>query len=252
MQHVFFNDIGDYMKYAFLRGLAGETGPFTADPWQLAVVWYLNVGHGTTQSHLSAPDKFRGLDSALCDGLIAVEDDIDRAHLARFEQAGLLPDDTIYVSTPMPSGKKRAAWFEDARAASRACPLVFLDPDNGVATATKVANGRGAGLKHTDPGEIIELLADGHLVVVFHERPHQPNYSSADLIGQITELAAATGTHLEGATAVISRVRRQRYFACFAATDTQLERASEVAQWFVAQAAATPGLSGKVAVDYPL
>ena len=179
MRDVYLNDIGDYVKYALLRELSGaDVG--TAGTGQLGVLWDLTVHEETTndgchRGYLDRPD-FAPLDPALFSQMHSreqgVADGVLRHGVSLLEQGGpaegYLPGARLH-SLPLekitgPAAKVRGLrhvareeWWGSARRAVLGCPVVFLDPDNGV-RPLGVDDGHRDEPKYCRRGEVVELI----------------------------------------------------------------------------------------------
>ena len=128
MQDRYTGDIGDFGKYALLRGL-------TADGLRLGVLWYLNDlqehnrdGGFVEYAHL------KDCDPDLYDKLDAIRK--RTRGVAAVKASDILPAQTDYHSKPLDDGSSREKWFKDAKTEIAGSELVFVDPDTGIAPAS--------------------------------------------------------------------------------------------------------------------
>ena len=147
VQNRYTGDVGDFGKYGLLRILAGGPGE---QRLRLGVVWWLvpSESHnedGRYVQYLDAAHEewFRACDPELYDGL---------RQLVRHG--------------PREVAAVRDEWCNDAQQTTEGCDLVFLDPDNGLATKRMW---RGSNdLKHVFTEEIAPYVDRGQSVVVYH------------------------------------------------------------------------------------
>lgn len=130
MQECFLGDIGDYLKYGFLRALVGYQ---TTGVLRLGVVWYAVRTSGTranSRFRYLDDETFLRYDPELFQSMRRV-----REQGAKFEdvpQLGILPLDTVYVSDEVQSASTRGKWIEQILPRLHERQLVYLDPDNGI------------------------------------------------------------------------------------------------------------------------
>lgn len=145
MQEKYVGDTPDFGKYALLRALCDPHDDHP--PLRLGVNWYLSIGHevdhasnndGEKRHHAKMPERFRGVDDDLWERLNNFQERENRT-IAGIEQAGILPQGTLFHSTPLslashPREKKpevRRQWVEQGVLQLADADIVFVDPDNG-------------------------------------------------------------------------------------------------------------------------
>ena len=177
VQNRYTGDVGDFGKYGLLRILAGGPGE---QRLRLGVVWWLvpSESHnedGRYVQYLDAAheERFRACDPELYDGLRQLVRHGPR-EVAAVREMGLLPGKTVffdrllsYEGVPRDECLPvRDEWCNDAQQTTEGCDLVFLDPDNGLATKRMW---RGSNdLKHVFTEEIAPYVDRGQSVVVYH------------------------------------------------------------------------------------
>lgn len=195
MRHNYVGDEGDYAKYALLQRLCEETGLL------LGVNWYLTEdgdkpSDGLKRRHLTDVESWEPLDPALLGRLrAAVGVPLPELHLRLIEDGAVLPDGTVFFRQPVPGtacparerAARRAAWHREALEALSAAGIVFLDPDNGLASAA-VKSGSAGTRKHAIAAEISDYLQRGQAVVCYQ---HQPRVRWPDLLRRIQAQLAA-------------------------------------------------------------
>ena len=185
MQDRYAGDIGDFLKYGFLRWLTAAVGE--QPPLSLGVVWYLtpDESHNADGKHVSylqpgnrAGEQLRTLDPDLHDRLAVVVND-DRS-VAAVERSGALPVGSSTFAPPLSfadlgtsdrEGRlaRRRRWLDDALAATEGCDVVFADPDNGIRRADHgTPHHRNRSEKHAYVDELAEFAGRGQCLVVYH------------------------------------------------------------------------------------
>jgi hypothetical protein len=171
MKDQYVGDINDYLKYSFLRALAGVTS-FGC----LGMVWMLTPSDGRNDgrrlSYLHQPMRFRRLDPLVFDLLSDIVSRNVRTVCA-VEEAGFLGS-AKFVSEIIPDDAAgRQLYFRQARCAVRGCGLVFFDPDNGLGVASVRKGGRNSS-KYLYWDEIADTFGRGHSVIVYQHFPRRP------------------------------------------------------------------------------
>ena len=190
MQDRYTGDIGDFGKYGLLRSL---TSPETGDPPRLGIVWYLTPGENqspdgqhTGYLHLEERKRqhFTACDEELYLALQGLVDTGNRSVNA-VQESGILPEETLYHSETLAlnnpkrnRGKtvreaqrekreKRESWNQAALEKTKGCDIVFLDPDNGLETASAGPN-TPLGAKYAFHTELESYLNRGQSLVIHH------------------------------------------------------------------------------------
>ena len=182
MQDRYAGDIGDFGKYGLLRALCG-------DDLRLGVLWYAfegdrkqapNDGRHTSYLHSEVGGEFEECDPEL----FATMQDIvcgKKRSIREIERSGALPSDAICFSDPLPFREIRArkaralarhAWLEAAQRAVAGVSVVFVDPDNGIETAS-VGRLTVRGPKYVYYDDLNELLDGKRSLVVYHHLGRQ-------------------------------------------------------------------------------
>jgi len=193
MQHRYTADVGDYGKYGLLRAIAG-VHPATPSRLALGVVWYLTdavmeqgdpAGDGKHVTYLQPrqASRFRPCDPALYDAMGAIIEARDRRVAAVREREVLGVDATYYearIHTPAPTQRReerltaRATWLDGAVRAVSDSDIVFVDPDNGVETASVQVHQRN-GPKYAYLEELRQLAGGERSLVVYHHLSRNGN-----------------------------------------------------------------------------
>jgi hypothetical protein len=179
MQDRYVGDIGDFGKFGLLRAL------FPCRDWRLGLVWYLvpNEVHNADGRHteyLDKPAEFRGCDPDLFDKisrLVAIKP----RTVAAINVATLFGPETVSfserlsfqgISANSQAGRDRRKqvrkeWLGNAAKAIKDCQAVFLDPDNGLETAsTRSYEKKGPKFSYFD--EVAALASAERVCVIYH------------------------------------------------------------------------------------
>ena len=171
MQNKYVGDIGDFGKYGLLREIFGRPEePGTGCGLTLGVAWYLcpdekGKPDGKFIDYLcSTSDKHKELekcDSVLYSVLRRVVKTGNR-RVAEIEQTRILPS-SLYHSVAI-SGNTRTHWLNNALEATKDAAVVFVDPDNGIASEKTPEESP----KHVFPYELSSFFGRGQSLVIYH------------------------------------------------------------------------------------
>ncbi len=141
-----------------------------ADDLSFGVNWYLtpNEAHNADGKHVAyvEPGNRQHASLKACDpdlmrcltGVVAGSRSVQV-----LEDSGALPVGALTFVEVLDRSVDRQAWHERALAALVSADAVFVDPDNGLATAS----GRPT-IKHVLTGELADYAARGQTLVVYH------------------------------------------------------------------------------------
>ena len=207
MQNRYVGDIGDFGKYGLLRYLCGTRGmPSTGRPLRLAMVWclYPDEDHNSDGKYVgylteSAANNsgFRSCDPELYEALRKIVVSGSRC-VDSIGEGGTLPEDTIYYDRVLhyPKGSTRlwrtrmhAEWIGGALAETADADIVFVDPDNGI--ASKPLHWRMHASKHTFVEDFREYFRRGQSLVIYHHLSRQ-----GKAVEQIRSVAALLQTEV--------------------------------------------------------
>ena len=213
MRHNYVGDIGDYVKYALLRSLAGPDGDHR---FHLGVHWYLTVhdegnGDGLHIGYLGKPASWQALDPELFEALRGVRDQIadpTQRRLSLVEQLDVFRNDTRFFSSvdpvpvrgrrpgaevsphEVPKGTRRIElrrqWAARGEAALNGADLVFFDPDNGIEVRSCTPMHLNAD-KYVFLDEVAAFVGRGVSAVIYQ---HQPRMSWQVLLSSLRERLA--------------------------------------------------------------
>lgn len=179
MQDKYVGDIGDFGKYALLNYLRchSELG--------LSVVWYwVNPDH-TDREHQKndgkhvhylgpnghKPDaQLQALEPGLFCLLQRIVDNKHTRNIKSVEGSNLLGSTTVFHSTSLSDAAlsgEREKWFQSALRKIRPKDILFLDPDNGLASETK--DGESImDAKHVLRSELQKFWQNKHPIIVLY------------------------------------------------------------------------------------
>jgi hypothetical protein len=198
MKDQYVGDIGDFVKLALLRAISSGQ--------RVGVVWWKTENDpkkkdGRFINYLKNDLRWRGLDPPLFDHLRRVVRAGYRS-IAALEEPQLLPECRMFWSNPIPCPPghpyerrrlERRRWFADALNALNLhdCDLVFLDPDNGIASPRCKATHRRA-TKYVFLDELCELRANGPnaTIVVYHHNTRRFGGHGEEVASWLKQLAA--------------------------------------------------------------
>ncbi len=178
MQDRYAGDIGDFAKFAVLRGLLHDT------QLRLGLVWFLTAqatdpaGDGRHIRYLersqSNDSLYRVGDRELFDALGELVSSGVRK-VAAYPALNILPSDTIYYedlltfderSTPAARVSHRDAWLQQAVSETASCHVVMFDPDNGLeVVSTKRHSIRGP--KYVFFDELMPYVDRNQTIIVY-------------------------------------------------------------------------------------
>lgn len=200
MQNRYVGDIGDYVKLAILRELAPGRS--------LGVVWWLfpNEDHNADGSHrkyLEQHTEWKRFDPGLFEALLEInkQNELD---VSALEKASGFRN-AVFVSDPVPCEirpftqrpTERNRWLGKIKERLKDCDLVFLDPDNGIASERLKLTQRCAG-KSVTIGDIKALQDNNRAMVVYHHQTHFKGGHSSE-IHLLSERLKESGIHVSGA-----------------------------------------------------
>ena len=190
MQNQYVGDIGDFGKYGLLRYLTGMRDDAPEDALRLGVAWYLfpdgGNNDGTFTDYLRNPkprdSKLRDCDPELYDKLHKIVIQEEDRRVVRVQEKGILPENTAYYERCLsyepgesPSSKKLRRendWLKGALEATVKANVVFVDPDNGIASE-KVNPWHKKGPKYVFMEDLSQFTKRGQSLVIYHHLGRQ-------------------------------------------------------------------------------
>ena len=171
MKDQYFGDVNDYRKYGLLRLL----GSVTRLP--VGICWLLTAADGRSDGefrrYLHEPVRWRQYDPQLYDclqGLLAPGINRSVKHARTWE---LIPGATYYEQLLQDDIHSRRSYFEGAWNALKSCPIVFLDPDNGIEVPSKPLGTKDSA-KYVYWQEIAQAYGLGHSLVIYQHFVREP------------------------------------------------------------------------------
>jgi hypothetical protein len=164
MKDQYFGDVNDFRKYGLLRSLTKTTG------LRLGVIWFLTDddrrNDGWLLGYLRQPKRYRHLDEGLFERLSKLNSGMPRSvKLAR--EWRLLPRNTKFSTERLSDdGDDRCGFWVKAMTDTRPCPLIFLDPDNGLEVESVPCGNKGSS-KYVYWSDLEDLVPNGLSVIVY-------------------------------------------------------------------------------------
>ena len=202
MQDKYVGDVGDFGKYALLRAMQKEPG------LSLGVVWYLvnpdhtdgkhQVNDGKHVGYLGGTGKpdmgLRKQDQELFDCLRSIVEKKKR-NIQSIEGGGVLTSNTAYFNDLVSKSKAdrasykeyRERWANAALKSVEGKDIVFLDPDNGLAS-DKRNGGKREDAKCILRSELAKFWGDGKRVVVLYHHLSKAEKHDAQIIRLMGEI----------------------------------------------------------------
>lgn len=170
MKHQYFGDINDYRKYGLLRALSQASG------LPLGVCWLLTAPDarpdGEFRNYLEQPQRWRHHDPELYDALQRLQEPGVARSVSHAEAWGLLPGAGYYADLLEDPLAQRNDYFGRAWKTLAHCPLLFLDPDNGLEVKSTRRGSRDSS-KYLYWVEVEEAYRRGHSLVIYQHWPRQ-------------------------------------------------------------------------------
>ena len=180
MQDCYVGDIGDFGKYGLLRALSGMgRASIPGARLRLGIVWYRHPDEHTDGKHTSylkatglQRDFFRDCDPPLYDTLKRLVDEKHR-NIFAIQQCGILSGDTLFYGTSLSYRhgddrmEKRRIWLTSALEVVSEADVVFVDPDNGIASE-RIDPWRKIGPKYVFMDDLHRFHEQGHSLVIYH------------------------------------------------------------------------------------
>ena len=202
MQNRYVADIGDYVKFAILRALAHEPRER-----RVGVAWWLfpdenHKADGGHREYLQRPDKWKQFDPSLFESLVTIDHE-KRLNVRALEEASLLPN-AVFAPDPVPCdlpplerASERVRWLAAIKTRLRSCDLVFLDPDNGIASEKMRLTHRRA-WKSVTIEDISTLAQSNRTMVIYHHQTRRKGGHISEL-HNLAERLRRSGLKVSGA-----------------------------------------------------
>jgi hypothetical protein len=166
MKHQYFGDISDYKKYSVLRTIS-DTGQF-----KILVCWMLTSDDkrtdGENNIYLNNPKTWRSFEPDIFDFIHTQIILNKKKDLHTVELNNVIPNAT-YLWDIVPDNKKeRKSFFDKVKHSINGQDIIFMDPDNGIATRS-IVKGRKNSSKYIFWDEIGDLWnGDSSLLIYQH------------------------------------------------------------------------------------
>ncbi|MBF0290825.1 MAG: hypothetical protein HQK86_01565 [Nitrospinae bacterium] len=185
MQHRYAGDVGDFGKFFLLRRLAHALN------LRLGVIWYLfpDESHNNDGRHINYFDKtrFHNIDNELLKILRDVSSLNEKRSVRMLESVNVAPAGSVFFSdytfapdnqnlklSPLQErGRLRKDWVKSALSTVSTCPMVFLDPDNGIEPVSGVSRNSKLAGKYALMDEITAFAAHHRVTVIYHHLGRQ-------------------------------------------------------------------------------
>ena len=164
MKDQYVGDVGDFCKYGLLYALFGRSN------LTLGVNWYYTPDDNGKDGKLTTPPNLRICLPELDDKLTELKK-ASRA-LASIEYSEVLPKTSIFYRDLVgENASLREQWHRSALGHLKTADVVFLDPDNGIATEKMEQRSRTNKSAYRD--EIVDYYLSGKSVIVYNHCSHQ-------------------------------------------------------------------------------
>jgi hypothetical protein len=186
MQDKYAGDVGDFGKFILLNELLKVSGR----QLRLGVNWYRvtrpekSNNDGRHVSYLDPKNtnaaRFQTCAPGIYSKLRSLVEANNRS-IRALERSMILPQDTIFFSTPLPYGSKELAkriierdnWYLESADKLRFADVLFLDPDNGIQTE-RVRKTQTRSIKYALVDEVCGFARVCDLLVLYNHRDHTP------------------------------------------------------------------------------
>jgi hypothetical protein len=164
MKDQYFGDVNDYRKYGLLRVLSGVT------QLPIGVCWMLTAPDGRSDGefrrYLERPERWRRYDPELYDRLRLLREPGNERSVQLACSWGLIPDAKYREEMLEDNAGSRRAYFDRAWTVLAACPIIFLDPDNGVEVPSTRPGAKGSS-RYVYWDELAQGYERGHSLLIY-------------------------------------------------------------------------------------
>lgn len=168
MKHQYFGDVSDYKKYSVLRAITDSGG------LRMVVAWMLTPedkrNDGNVNKYLQNPAKWRKYETDIFDFLYESVVTNQTKDLGLVEKRNIVPEVTYFWDVLTDEITNRKLYFDKLKQKSEGFDLVFVDPDNGIATSS-VTKGRKNSSKYVFMDEISDLWDQNHSLLIYQHFP---------------------------------------------------------------------------------
>jgi hypothetical protein len=206
MKHQYFGDISDYRKYGLLRCIGEVIGK------PMGVLWLITPDDGRSdgefRSYLQAPQRWRKHDCELYDALSALLHPEQIRHTGHVEKWNLLPSASFFEHQISDAAANRRSTIAKAEHDLADCPVIFVDPDNGIEVKSVPYGSKGSN-KYIYWRELESLYGRGHSLIVYQHYPRVPRQEYH------AKLAAHFHSHLPRSNVTIFSTAHVAFVAAF-------------------------------------
>jgi hypothetical protein len=168
MKNQYFGDINDYRKYGLLRVLTRVSG------LKVGMCWLLteddHTCDGQFRDYLNRPDRWRSYDPELYDTLQLLQRSETTPSVAKAREWAIIPNASCFETLLSDTLLAREEYFQAAYQSLQECPLIFMDPDNGIEVESTRLGARGSA-KYIYWREIKEIYSKGHSLLIYQHFP---------------------------------------------------------------------------------
>ena len=163
--------MNDYRKFGLLRCIAEST------KLQLGILWLLTEADtrpdGEFRSYLQDASRWQHHDPTLFSSLIQLLSPDTARNVDHTGAWGLLPGASYFNQIVSDSALQRQRFMALAFQELAHCPLLFLDPDNGVEVRS-IRYGAKGSCKFVFWRELAALFQRGHSLIIYQHYPRIP------------------------------------------------------------------------------
>lgn len=169
MRDSYAGDVGDYAKFGALRR-------FSSKGLTIAINWYYvrdarESGRDGKFINYLRDINFSGYDDELFGILKNLTIDINKRDVRFLEKLNI--GAKIFHADPVPNGRaERTLWHKRALDITSEAQIIFLDPDNGLASE-KMTQNNACSIQHVLWNEIRDYYNRGQSVLLYQHRPRR-------------------------------------------------------------------------------
>lgn len=168
MKHQYFGDVSDYKKYSVLRAISNNGQLKTMVCWMLTRNDTRNDGN--VNKYLQKANEWRQFEPDIFDFLYDAVVVNQTKDLRLVEQQRIVPSTNYFWQILTDNRQEREKYFNSLQQAASGHDVVFLDPDNGIATGS-VIKGRKNSSKYVFMDEIEKLWEQDHSLLIYQHFP---------------------------------------------------------------------------------
>lgn len=166
MQDAYVGDIGDYGKYGLLRNIRNTSLHIAINWYRVNLTSINKQKDGKYINYLSQPELYRKYDAKLFDELHRIVINEQNRKIEEVEAIDI--GGSFFFSKAI--SQNRELWHRDGLSETQKADIVFLDPDNGLATKKMMGN-KSYSEKHVLWNELKDYYDRGQSVILYQHRP---------------------------------------------------------------------------------